>query len=336
VSGVVDDATANALAAPGGGATASSNSTLVGLKAGALGNTVKQLQQALIDAGIRVRGGADGIFGPATAGALKEFQTAQGLQASGVVDAETAAALASPAPVAAAKQNVVAAGGFASYGERGERVVAVQAALVEAAIPLRGGVDGDFGGATSAAVMEFQRRNGLNVTGKLDQATGAALGLTAMTAPPAPDPSTVRLAAFPVQGKCYYGDSFGYPRSGGRTHLGVDIMAPEGQLVYAAADGKITKVYHDYPGSLAGNGVRVTMADGTYFFYGHLSELADGIDVGVPVKGGQIVGYVGNTGNSGTPHLHFEIHPQGGAAVNPYPLVKAIDGCSTTEPLPQP
>ena len=69
------------------------------------------------------------------------------------------------------------------------------------------------------------------------------------------------------------------------------------------------------------------MADGTYFFYAHMKGLADGIELGVPVKAGQVIGAVGSTGSSGTPHLHFEVHPQGGAAVNPYPLVKAIDGC---------
>jgi murein DD-endopeptidase MepM/ murein hydrolase activator NlpD len=119
-------------------------------------------------------------------------------------------------------------------------------------------------------------------------------------------------------------------------HLGVDIIAPEGKLLYAVNDGKITKVYRDYPGSLAGNGVRLTMADGTYFFYAHMHEIAEGIELGVPVKAGQILGTVGNTGSSGTNHLHLEIHPQGGSAVNPYPLVKAIDGCQNETPLPQP
>lgn len=331
-SGKVDRATANALAAPGGGSTATS--TLVGLKAGALGNTVKQLQQALIDAGVTVRGGADGIFGPATAEAVKTFQTSQGLEASGKVDQATAKALADPKPAAAAGNG--GSGGFAQYGEKGSRVLALQQALVSKGISLRGGVDGDFGGGTSAAVMEFQRQQGLAVTGKIDSSTAAALGLQKMEAPSAPDPSTVELQAFPVQGRCSFGDSWGYPRGGGRVHLGVDIIAAEGQLLYAAADGKIEKVYADYPGSLAGNGVRLRMADGTYFFYAHMQSVADGIDVGVPVKAGQIIGYVGSTGSSGTPHLHFEVHPQGGAAVNPYPLVKAIDGCSRTKPLPQP
>ena len=201
---------------------------------------------------------------------------------------------------------------------------------------MRGGVDGDFGAGTSAAVIEFQRREGLSVTGKVTDATAAKLGLDKAPAPTAPDPTTVQLEVFPVQGRCYYGDSWGYPRGGGRTHLGVDIIAPAGKLLYAVADGTITKIYADYPGSLSGNGVRLTMADGTYFFYAHMTGIGDGIALGVPVKAGQIVGTVGSTGNSGTPHLHFEVHPKGGAAVNPYPLVKAIDGCRSPNRSPSP
>jgi peptidoglycan hydrolase-like protein with peptidoglycan-binding domain len=331
-SGRVDDPTANALASVGG-ATASATSPLLGLKYGALGNTVKQLQQALIDAGITVRGGADGIFGPATINAVKAFQTSQGIEATGKVGDATVAALANPQ--AAAPTTPAAAGGFAEYGEKGERVTALQAALVAAGISLRGGVDGDFGAGTSAAIVDFQRREGLSVTGKMNDETAAKLALAKAAEPTAPDPSSVQIAVFPVQGTCYYGDSWGYPRGGGRTHLGVDIIAPAGNLLYAAADGKVTKIYADYPGSLAGNGVRLTMADGTYFFYAHMTGIADGIALGVPVTAGQIIGTVGSTGNSGTPHLHFEVHPQGGAAVNPYPLVKAIDGCKITDPLPQ-
>ncbi|NNE10742.1 MAG: peptidoglycan DD-metalloendopeptidase family protein, partial [Ilumatobacter sp.] len=327
--GTVDEATANALSSG-----AASGSSVVGLKAGALGNTVKELQQALLDAGIKVRGGADGIFGPATANALKSFQTSQGIEATGVVDQATADALKNPTQ--AEPEPETPRGGYAIYGEKGERVIALQSALVNAGIAVRGGVDGMFGGGTSAAVMEFQRQQGLNVTGKVSDATAEKLGLDRMPEPTAPDPASVQLEAFPVQGKCYYGDSWGYPRSGGRVHLGVDIIAPEGKLLYAVADGTITKVYGDYPGSLAGNGIRLTMDDGTYFFYAHMLGIADGIAVGARVEAGQIVGAVGNTGSSGTPHLHLEVHPGGGSAINPYPLVKAIDACNVEEPLPQP
>jgi murein DD-endopeptidase MepM/ murein hydrolase activator NlpD len=139
-----------------------------------------------------------------------------------------------------------------------------------------------------------------------------------------------------VQGKCFFGDTWHVSRGNGRLHEGVDIGAAEGKFVYAAGDGRITKQYLAGTNQLTGNGLIVRMADGTYFFYAHLQGFAPGIGVGTPVKAGQIIGYVGTTGNSGVPHLHFEVHPKGGAAVNPYPLIKAINGCGTTTPPPQP
>ena len=331
-TGRVDEATANALASAGGSG-ANGSSPLVGLKYGSLGNTVKQLQEALIKAGVTVRGGADGIFGPATINAVKDFQKSQGLDATGSVDAATAAALANPKAVSGGSSQE--AGGYAVYGEKGARVISLQSALVSAGVAVRGGVDGDFGAGTSAAVIEFQRAKGLGVTGKVDEATAAALGLQKAPAPAAPDTTNVSISVFPVQGRCAYGDSWGYARSGGRTHLGVDIIAQTGKLLYAVESGTITKVYYDYPGSLAGNGLRLTRADGTYYFYAHLSGFANGIGTGSKVKAGQILGTVGSTGNAGTAHLHFEVHPRGGSAVNPYPIVKAVDGCAKTEPLPQ-
>ena len=181
----------------------------------------------MIDAGIKVRGGADGIFGPATSQAVKDFQRSQGLEATGAVDDATARALADPKPVAAPSGSGSGSSGYARFGEKGTRVLALQEALVKAGVTVRGGVDGDFGGGTSAAVMEFQRREGLPVNGKVNGATAAALGLDETAAPTAPDPTTVRLAAFPVQGRCGFADTFGYPRGGGRVHLGVDIIASE-------------------------------------------------------------------------------------------------------------
>lgn len=161
-------------------------------------------------------------------------------------------------------------------------------------------------------------------------ATGAVLvGVLAPLAqqcepPPPPD---VVLEAKPVQAPCSYRDTFGAPRSGGRVHLGVDILAPQGNQLYAVVTGRVSRIYSDYAGSLAGNGLRITQPDGTYFFYAHLSRLAPGIGVGTQVGAGQLVGYVGQTGNAGTPHLHLEIHPDGGDAVNPYPYVQQIGAC---------
>jgi peptidoglycan hydrolase-like protein with peptidoglycan-binding domain len=341
-SGVVDQETASALASgqtiPGAPTPnpPAQPSGLLGLKAGSLGTSVKQLQEALIKAGVTVKGGADGIFGPATSQALKAFQTSQGLTASGVVDDVTVAALQNPKAPVLPPDGGSATGGYAVYGEKGTRVIALQNALAHNGITVRGGVDGDFGANTTAAVMDFQHAKGLPATGKVDDATALALGLAKSEPPAAVDPGSVTLSVFPVQGRCYFADTFGYARSGGRTHLGVDIIAAAGLLEYAVADGTITKIYADYPGSLSGNGVRVTTADGTYYFYAHMTGIATGIAVGTKVKAGQIVGTVGMTGNAGTNHLHFEIHPKGGAAINPYPVVKAIDACNVTTPLPQP
>jgi murein DD-endopeptidase MepM/ murein hydrolase activator NlpD len=141
---------------------------------------------------------------------------------------------------------------------------------------------------------------------------------------------------FPAQGPCTFGDTYGAPRSGGRVHQGVDIIAKAGQWIYAVKDGTLTKRYIDAPGSLSGNGWRLTTADGTYFFYAHLSAFAPGLAVGSAVKAGQILGQIGKTGDALTPHLHFEVHPLGGASVNPTPVVKAVDGCKVTAVPPQP
>ena len=63
-------------------------------------------------------------------------------------------------------------------------------------------------------------------------------------------------------------------------HEGVDIIAKAGQWIYAVNDGTLTRQYFDAPGSLSGNGWRLTVAGGTYFFYAHLSSFAPGLSVG--------------------------------------------------------
>jgi murein DD-endopeptidase MepM/ murein hydrolase activator NlpD len=185
-----------------------------------------------------------------------------------------------------------------------------------------------FGAATAVALQKFQTAQKIAITGKLDAQTAIKLGVMA--------PPTVQLAVFPVQGNCSFENTWHAPRSGGRQHLGVDIIAREGNLLYAVADGSITKLYKQGVDKLAGNGVRLTKADGTYFFYGHMSRLADGIGIGSKVKAGQVIGYVGHTGDTNTPHLHFEIHPFGGEAIDPTNAVDAINGCAITTPLPAP
>ncbi|MEI7548316.1 MAG: peptidoglycan DD-metalloendopeptidase family protein, partial [Actinomycetota bacterium] len=146
----------------------------------------------------------------------------------------------------------------------------------------------------------------------------------------------VPIAQFPVQGPCWFGDSFGAPRGGGRTHEGVDIIAARGQRTYAVDAGVLSKQFIDAPGSLSGNGWRLRRDDGTYFVYAHLSAFAPGLGVGSRVAAGQILGLVGMTGNAGTAHLHFEVHPGGGVAIDPTPTVAAVNGCRTTAIPAQP
>ena len=143
----------------------------------------------------------------------------------------------------------------------------------------------------------------------------------------APAPATdIRLAAKALQAPCSFTDTWGAARSGGRVHLGTDITAAEGQEVYAVQTGEIAKVYSEGTDVLAGNGVRLRQADGTFWAYFHLSALAPGIAAGTQVVAGQLLGWVGHTGNAGGPHLHLELHPGGGEAVNSYPVIVASGG----------
>jgi len=155
----------------------------------------------------------------------------------------------------------------------------------------------------------------------------AATQCSPITPAPTTQPAvTIVLAAKPVQAPCTYSDTFGDARSGGRVHLGTDIMAKEGQEVYAVQTGQITKRYSETTDLLAGNGVRLAQPDGTYYFYAHMSALAPGIVAGTQVVAGQLLGWVGHTGNAGVDHLHLEIHPHGGEAVNSYPIIVASGG----------
>jgi peptidoglycan hydrolase-like protein with peptidoglycan-binding domain len=302
----------------------------VGLTVGSTGTLVKDLQRALMQTGLSLPGGADGVFGNATRGTLMLFQKTQGRAQTGVVTAADAAVLS--LGTSAAPQGVANQAGFAVFGERGARVTALQQSLIRAGIRFAGGADGVFGAATSGAILAFQRREGLPATGKVDKATADRLGSAPAPAPAPPSSAGVSIDVFPVQGKCWFGDTWKAPRGGGRLHEGVDVIAARGKLLYAVVTGTVSKIYIDRPGALAGNGLRIAQDNGTYFTYLHLDTFAEGIAVGTKVTAGQVIGTVGSTGNSATPHLHFEVHPGGGAAVNPYPLIKRIDACNVTTP----
>jgi murein DD-endopeptidase MepM/ murein hydrolase activator NlpD len=124
----------------------------------------------------------------------------------------------------------------------------------------------------------------------------------------------------PVVGASAYGDSWGAPRSGGRRHQGVDMLAPTGTHLQAVVSGFV----EHYSNALGGVTLSLIGDNGNRYYYAHLSGYE-----GVPgrVEQAQIIGYVGESGNAvGVPHLHFEIRPNHGVPVNPTPSVR-LAGC---------
>ena len=140
---------------------------------------------------------------------------------------------------------------------------------------------------------------------------------------------------FPMQTKprCAILDNFGAPRPGGRTHQGTDMLATLGQEVYAVVAGTLTDQTIDGAAgsSLSGNLWRLTTTGSkTFYYYMHLSRFADGLSIGSVVEQGQVIGYVGDTGDAGPGnyHLHFEVHPNGGSAVNALKVLTIPADCT--------
>jgi peptidoglycan LD-endopeptidase LytH len=118
--------------------------------------------------------------------------------------------------------------------------------------------------------------------------------------------------------------SWGAPRSGGRSHEGIDILAPRGRTVVSATDGVIWTVGRN---ELGGNAVWVLGEGWTLYYYAHLDAWAAGIEPGVRVRAGDALGSVGTTGNArgGAPHLHFAMTQlfAGWGLVDPAPYLRA-------------
>ena len=139
--------------------------------------------------------------------------------------------------------------------------------------------------------------------------------------------SAVAIAGFvfPVDGPHSYINDWGFARSGGRSHQGTDIMAARGTSAVAVVSGRIRRTA--YGSGLGGTIIWLDGNNGTSYYYAHLDGIAGGISAGTSVAAGQTIGYVGNSGNArgGACHLHFEIHPGGGAAVDPYATLRNIE-----------
>ena len=130
-------------------------------------------------------------------------------------------------------------------------------------------------------------------------------------------------------------DTFDAARSAGRRHDAIDIMAPEGTPVIAAADGTVEKLFNSVRGGLT---IYVRSPDQKWeYYYAHLQRYAPGLHEGQDVKRGQVIALVGHTGDASAagPHLHFAINTMGqgerwwqGTPINPYPLLagKKVSG----------
>jgi murein DD-endopeptidase MepM/ murein hydrolase activator NlpD len=148
----------------------------------------------------------------------------------------------------------------------------------------------------------------------------------------------IRGFVFPVDDPHSFGNSFGAPRMVGtqyqHSHQGTDILAPPGTRLFACERGFITRMGADVLGGIK---IWVKGESGTYYYYAHLTGYAEGMTEGKVVEAGDVIGFVGTTGNArgGPAHLHYEIHPDGGPAVNPYPLLKVVDDLRKRQAKPK-
>jgi murein DD-endopeptidase MepM/ murein hydrolase activator NlpD len=123
-------------------------------------------------------------------------------------------------------------------------------------------------------------------------------------------------------------NTFEDARGQGRVHEAIDIMAPRGTPVLAVADGTVEKLFDSEPGGLT---IYQFEPSGRYaYYYAHLDRYAANLAEGQALKQGEVIGYLGSTGNASddAPHLHFGIFRLGpekrwweGTAINPYPVL---------------
>ncbi len=281
-------------------------------------SNVAALQVALRAKGF-YRLAVDGVRGPLTRAAVVRFQRRRGLATDGVAGPITRRALGRRGRPRLGSRIV-------HSGQRGWDVAALQFLLAKRGYP-PGSIDGLFGPVTRLAVVNYQRALGLGTDGLAGPITiGSLRGRSTSPTSGGRAEGPVRFVR-PVSAPL--GDGFGAPRDGGRRrHLGLDFEAWTGTPVGAGGVGVVEFTGRNQGGY--GNLVVIRHRLGFTSWYAHLSRIA--VSPGQPVSGGTIIGYVGSTGNSTGPHLHFEVR-RWGTPIDPLPYLLATTASASARRL---
>jgi murein DD-endopeptidase MepM/ murein hydrolase activator NlpD len=277
-------------------------------QANAANPNVAALQSALTAMNL-YKGFVDGVRGPLTRAAVIRFQRRRHLLVDGIAGPQTRRALGRRGRPPLGRRVM-------RIGHSGWDVAALQFLLLRRGYG-PGRIDGAFGPLTQAAVIRAQRSRGLGVDGLAGPQTIRSLRGRGSA------PSGPGRFLRPVPGPI--GDGFGAPRPGGRRHQGVDFPVAYGTRIGAAAPGTTIFAAHNYGGY--GHLVVIQHSLGYTTWYAHLSRITTW--VGERVSGGTRIGYVGSTGFSTGPHLHFEVRRYN-TPIDPVPLLSGAVAASAS------